>query len=328
VTDEDEALVCGVRSGDRRALARAITLLESTHPGHRARAESVLEALYAHAGRAMRIAISGPPGVGKSTFVETLGLHVISLGHRVAVLAIDPSSSRSGGAILGDKTRMERLSRDERAFIRPSPAGASLGGVAERTREAIVVCEAAGYDLIIVETVGVGQSQTAAAGMVDAFVLMQLPNAGDDLQALKKGIVEMADLFVVNKADLDAAAARAQAGHLEMALGLLHPAVRGWRPPVLLASGLNGTGIAEFWDAVRGFERAMREGAEFDARRRRQALEWMWALIDAGLRENFRRHPSVGRQVDGLREAVTQGKTTPVAAAALLLRAARQKLPD
>jgi LAO/AO transport system kinase len=328
VTEEDQALLSGVRSGDRRALARAITLLESAHPGHRTRAESLLEALHVHAGRSLRIAISGPPGVGKSTFIETLGLHVVSLGHRLAVLAIDPSSGRSGGAILGDKTRMERLSRDERAFIRPSPAGASLGGVAERTREAIIVCEAAGYDVILVETVGVGQSQTAAAGMVDAFVLMQLPNAGDDLQALKKGIVEMADLFVVNKVDLDAAAARAQAGHLEMALGLLHPAIRQWRPPVLLASGLNGTGIAEFWDAVRSFERAMRDCAEFEARRRRQALEWMWALIDTGLRDNFRRHPSVGRQVDGLRDAVTQGKTTPVAAAALLLRAASEKLPD
>ncbi|HWA39503.1 MAG TPA: methylmalonyl Co-A mutase-associated GTPase MeaB [Burkholderiales bacterium] len=324
MTEEDQALVDGVRAGERRALARAITLLESTHPEHRARAEAVLEALHGHAGRSLRIAISGPPGVGKSTFIESLGLHVLSLGHRLAVLAIDPSSGRTGGAILGDKTRMEQLSRDERAFIRPSPAGASLGGVAERTREAIIVCEAAGYDVIVVETVGVGQSQTAAAGMVDAFVLMQLPNAGDDLQALKKGIVELADLFVVNKADLDAAAARAAAGHIEMALGLLRPSVPQWRPPVLLASGLSGSGIAEFWEAVRRYERAMRECGEFEARRRRQALEWMWALIDSGLREGFRRHPAVERQVDGLGDAVRDGRTTPVAAAAILLRAAKE----
>ncbi|MFM7530996.1 MAG: methylmalonyl Co-A mutase-associated GTPase MeaB, partial [Rubrivivax sp.] len=250
---EDEALQAALAGppgpAQRRALAKAITLIESTRPEHRARADALLDALLPRTGGALRLGISGVPGVGKSTFIEALGLHLVALGHRVAVLAVDPSSSLSGGSILGDKARMERLSTRAQAFIRPSPSGGTLGGVAEKTREAILLCEAAGHEVVIVETVGVGQSETAVAGMTDLFVLVQLPNAGDDLQAIKKGVMELADLVLVNKADLDAdAATRAQA-QLTSALRWLgphaHAAVR-----VMLLSALKGQGVAEFWQAA------------------------------------------------------------------------------
>jgi LAO/AO transport system kinase len=321
----DRDLFEGVRRGERRALAKAITLLESTRPEHRERADRLLNELLAHTGGSVRIGISGVPGVGKSTFIEALGLFLIARGHRVAVLAIDPSSSLSGGAILGDKTRMERLSVHEAAYIRPSPTSGTLGGVAERTRETLLVCEAAGYDVVIVETVGVGQSETAVAGMTDLFVLMQLPNAGDDLQALKKGVMELADLVVIHKADLDPdAATRAQA-QITSALRLfgLHGSAgsRGvrWRPRVLQASAPTGQGLEAFWEAVEAFLREARAGGAFEARRRRQATAWMWEIIRAGLQHAFRAAPGMRPALAAALEDVAAARVAPSAAARALL---------
>ncbi len=313
----DQALLEGVRHGERRALAKAITLLESTRADHRARADDMLNALLPHTGRGMRLGISGVPGVGKSTFIEALGLALIARGHRVAVLAIDPSSSLSGGSILGDKTRMERLSTDDAAYIRPSPASGTLGGVAEKTREAMLVCEAAGYDVVIVETVGVGQSETAVASMTDLFVLLQLPNAGDDLQAIKKGVMELADLVVVNKADIDpAAATRAQAqitGSLRLFAG------HDDAPRVLTMSALKGDGFDAFWSAVEAFHARRRASGEFEARRKRQALAWMWDIVHARLQADFRRHAAVRKALPQTLADVTEARVAPSAAARSLL---------
>jgi LAO/AO transport system kinase len=284
----------------------------------------VLEALLPHTGRSLRIGISGAPGVGKSTFVEALGLHLIGLGHRLAVLAVDPSSSVTGGSILGDKTRMEELSRAPEAFIRPSPASGSLGGVAARTREALLVCEAAGFDVIIVETVGVGQSETAVARMTDLMVLLQLPIAGDDLQAIKKGIVELADLIVINKADL-APAKAAEAQHtLKSALAILRPASARWQPPVLALSALDGKGVPAFWIEVERFRDLMQASGDFAARRRDQARDWMWHLIDERLRADFRAHAGVHAELAATEAAVAAGRMTPAMAAAKLLARARE----
>lgn len=240
----------GVLAGQRRALARAITLVESSRADHQQAAGEMLARLLPHAGKSVRVGISGVPGVGKSTFIEALGLHLIDKGHKVAVLAVDPSSSLSGGSILGDKTQMERLSVSPQAFIRPSPAAGSLGGVAAHTRESVLICEAAGFDVVIVETVGVGQSEIAVAGMTDVFVLLQLPNAGDDLQAIKRGIVELADLIVYNKVDLDPEAAELAMGKMRNSLGMLRSAHAAWRPPVLGVSALRGDGMETFWQTV------------------------------------------------------------------------------
>ncbi|WP_211309617.1 methylmalonyl Co-A mutase-associated GTPase MeaB [Thauera aromatica] len=315
----DRALVDGVLARQLRPLAKAITLIESQREDHKARAQGVLEALLPHTGGAMRVGISGVPGVGKSTFIEALGLYLIEQGLRVAVLAVDPSSSLSGGSILGDKTRMERLSQNPAAFIRPSPSAGSLGGVAEKTRETMLVCEAAGFDVLIVETVGVGQSETAVAGMTDLFCLLQLPNAGDELQAIKKGIMELADLIVINKADLDPAAAMRAKAQIKTALHMLRPASPNWTVPVLTLSALKKEGIAEFWQAVSDYRRTLTASGEFDARRRHQALAWMWELIDAGLRSRFRTHPQVKHALPGFARAVEEGTTTPSAAALRLL---------
>ena len=301
-----EALRSVDAAAARRSLAKAITLLESTRADHRIDADELLNALLPHTGRSLRLGISGVPGVGKSTFIEALGLRLIERGHRVAVLAVDPSSSLSGGSILGDKTRMERLSVHPAAFIRPSPASGTLGGVAEKTREAMLVCEAAGFDVVIVETVGVGQSETAVAGMTDIFVLLQLPNAGDDLQAMKKGVMELADLIVVNKADLDAdAATRAQA---QMSGSTRHP-------PVLLASALRDEGIADFWDAVQRLLQQRRDSGEFESRRRRQSLAWMWDIVQARLLADFRHHPAVRAALAATSRAVSESRIAPSAAA-------------
>ena len=319
VDARDTPLVDGLLGGNRRALAKAITLAESTLPDHQRRAQKVLEALLPHTGRSMRIGISGVPGVGKSTFIEALGVYLIEAGHRIAVLAVDPSSSVHGGSILGDKTRMELLSQRTEAFIRPSPASGSLGGVAEHTREALLLCEAAGYDIIIVETVGVGQSETAVAGMTDAFVLLQLPNAGDDLQAIKKGIIELADLVVFNKADIDPTAAQLAAAQMRSALSMLHPASPNWQPPVLTLSATRKDGLENFWQIIEKFRVALTASGEFAARRRHQALAWMWQQIDSGLRSHFREHPSVKSELGELSAAVDAGTTTPTAAARHLL---------
>lgn len=315
----DLELVEGVLARRPRALAKVITLVESTRRDHQTRAEAVLAALLPHTGRAIRLGISGAPGAGKSTFIEALGLHLIERGHRVAVLAVDPSSTRSGGAILGDKTRMEKLSTQPNAFIRPSPSGGSLGGVAEKTREAMLVCEAAGFDVVIVETVGVGQSETAVAGMVDAFVLLQLPNAGDDLQAIKKGIVELADIVVINKADLDPKAAEFAKHQFENALGLLRSTTAHWRPTVLTLSARTGAGVADFWQVVERHRKTLEESGELAQKRRRQALDWMWTLIDAELRSRFRHHEGVRQDLEKVSRCVTAGRMTPAAAAHRLL---------
>ena len=320
----------------RRAIAKAITLLESTREDHRMQADELLTALLPHTGKALRLGISGVPGVGKSTFIEVLGLNLIARGHRVAVLTIDPSSTVSGGSILGDKTRMEQLSVHERAYIRPSPSSGTLGGVAEKTREAMLVCEAAGYDVVIVETVGVGQSETAVANMTDMFVLMQLPNAGDDLQAIKKGVMELADLVVINKADIDAdAAMRAQAqitsamrlfGLVNNAMGKAQAEVydQHWHPQVLQLSALHNKGVDEFWKAVSRFRALQTANGLLAQRRQQQSLAWMWERIDAGLKTSFRQDPAVASLLPALAAQVASGQL-PASSAARQLLAAHNK---
>lgn len=319
LSNEDAELVAGVRAREIRALAKTITLIESNRADHRARAQQIVNQLLPEARHVMRIGLSGTPGVGKSTFIEALGLYLIAQGHRVAVLAVDPSSSVNGGSILGDKTRMERLSMEANAYIRPSPARGSLGGVAAHTRETMLVCEAAGFDVIIVETVGVGQSETAVAAMTDTFVLLQQPHAGDDLQAIKKGIVELADLIVVNKVDIDRNAAQIAMGQIQSALTLLRGLTPDWRPPVLGVSAVNSDGIEQFWKAVLQHRETLSATGRLEEKRRKQALDWMWALIDAGLQERFRGHKAVQAALPAQLAAVTSGFVTPAAAAAFLL---------
>ena len=323
-----EAIVGGQGMAQRRAMAKAITLLESTRADHRAQGDALLTALLPHTGKSLRLGLSGVPGVGKSTFIEALGLHLVGQGHRVAVLTIDPSSTVSGGSILGDKTRMERLSVEERAFIRPSPSGGTLGGVADKTREALLVCEAAGYDVVIVETVGVGQSETAVASMTDCFVLLQLPNAGDDLQAIKKGVMEIADLVVINKADIDPDAATRARATITSSLRLLgqhgrpehaaHDSTH-WHPTVLQLSALKFEGIEAFWAEIRRFEHLQAANGERDARRQRQAKAWMWERIDAGLKQRFREHPAVREALAATTRQVLGGELPASTAARQLL---------
>jgi len=325
VTPLAQTLLASPNPAQRRAIAKAITLLESTRPADRPRADALLDALLPHTGKSFRLGLSGVPGVGKSTFIETLGLQLISQGHRVAVLAIDPSSTVSGGSILGDKTRMERLSVHEQAFIRPSPSSGTLGGVAEKTREALLVFEAAGYDFLIVETVGVGQNEVAVAGMTDMFVLMQLPNAGDDLQAIKKGVTELADLVVINKADLDETAATRARAQITSALRLLgphgHSARAGhdaapWQPRVIQLSALRGgAGLDEFHASLAAFRQQQAASGRFDQRRQQQNEAWMWERIQAGLTQRFRSHPAVIEQLPLLALQVREG-TVPASVAA------------
>jgi LAO/AO transport system kinase len=313
----------GVLRSDRRAVAKAITLIESSRRDHHARAEALLEALLPHTGGGFRIGVSGAPGAGKSTFIEAFGLHLTARGHRVAVLAVDPSSAISGGSILGDKTRMERLARDPNAFIRPSPSGGTLGGVAHKTREALAVCEAAGYDVVIVETVGVGQSETAVAGMTDFFVLIALPNAGDDLQAIKRGIVELTDLVLVNKEDLDPRAAELARTQLANAFSLLRQRDAWWVPPVMKLSATTGAGLAAFWERATEFRVAATANGALAARRKAQALDWMTALVEHEIRARFYQLPAVKEELAALRRAVTDGTMTPASAAARLLALAK-----
>lgn len=332
---EDQALVdaiCGPGSKpgpeQRRAMAKAITLLESTRVDHRLRADDVLNAVLPKSGQSFRLGISGVPGVGKSTFIEALGLYLIDKGHRVAVLAIDPSSSVSGGSILGDKTRMEFLSVNEKAFIRPSPSSGNLGGVAEKTREAMLVAEAAGHDVVIVETVGVGQSETAVANMTDMFVLLQLPNAGDDLQAIKKGVMELADLVVINKVDLDPDAATRAQVQIMSSLRLFsmhgnpdhaHHDETLWHPKVMKLSALKAEGITEFWDTVTSFKNIQSKHGHLSDRRRQQAQSWMWERIEAGLKQNFRANLQVQKLLPELTAAVNDGTVAASVAARRLL---------
>ena len=319
---EVTSLADAIRERDRRALARALTLVESTRPDHRGRAEALLSLLLPATGGSARIGISGAPGVGKSTFIEALGLLLADAGRRVAVLAVDPSSEVSGGSILGDKTRMERLSRHPNAFIRPSPSGGALGGVARRSRETLLLMEAAGYEVVLVETVGVGQSETAVAEMTDSFLLLLAPAGGDELQGIKKGIVELADLLVVTKADGDLipSAERAR-GDYTGALAILAPGT-GWQPPVLSCSALTGTGIAEVWQAVLGHRAALGDGG-LAAKRSAQARRWMWREVEDGLIAALRADPEVAARLGSLERAVASGRLTPGEAAADLLKAFR-----
>ncbi|HUL09675.1 MAG TPA: methylmalonyl Co-A mutase-associated GTPase MeaB [Candidatus Acidoferrum sp.] len=311
-----EDLADSVIAGDRRALARAITLIESTRADHRAEAAALLERLLPAAGKSIRLGISGAPGVGKSSFIEAFGLHLIGQGHRVAVLAVDPSSKIGGGSILGDKTRMAGLAADERAFIRPSPAGATLGGVARRTRESISAVEAAGFDVVVVETVGVGQSETAVADLVDMFVLILQPGGGDDLQGMKRGIVELADLILVNKSDGElAAAAGRTAADYQHALRLLRAPTPGWTPEVRQCSALSGAGIAEVWQSVERFRQALSADGRLQRRRSEQAKAALHAELSESLLAALRRNPSVARRLAELEKGVAAGRLSPAAAA-------------
>ena len=310
-----------VRAGDRRSLARAITLVESTRSDHRDEAVALLDELLPATGGAVRVGISGAPGAGKSTFIEALGLHLVDHGHRLAVLAVDPSSSRSGGSILGDKTRMELLARRPEAFIRPSPSGGTLGGVARRTREALLVCEAAGHDVVLVETVGVGQSEVAVAGMVDVFVLLLAPGAGDDLQGVKRGIVELADVVVVNKADGDlAAAAERTVADYANALHFLRSRTEGWEVRVERASALLGEGIDRVWSAIEAHEAMLTAGGVLATRRAEQARDWMWSEVNDGLLDALASDPAVAAEMHALEDDVRAGAVSPTAAAQRILR--------
>ncbi|MET0628457.1 MAG: methylmalonyl Co-A mutase-associated GTPase MeaB [Acidimicrobiia bacterium] len=313
-------LAKGVLDGDRRSLARAITLAESTRVDHRTDAEELLAELLPHTGGAVRIGISGAPGAGKSTFIEALGLHLIERGHRVAVLAVDPSSTRSGGSILGDKTRMEQLTRADDAFVRPSPTRGTLGGVARRTREVLLLCEAAAFDVVLVETVGVGQSEVAVAAMVDLFLVLVSPGGGDELQGIKRGIMELADLVVVNKADGDlAAAAATTASDYAAALHLVRPRTPAWSAQVLTCSALRGTGIAEVWTAIEAYCTAV--ASELDDRRADQAQAWMWSEVTETLVASLRADPAVAELAARLEADVAAGTVTPTAAAQAVLQA-------
>ena len=312
----------GVRAGNVRALAKAITLIESRNLDHSLAATTLLDELLPDTGRSIRIGISGVPGAGKSTFIEAFGMHLISQGHRVAVLAVDPSSQLSGGSILGDKTRMEELARQANAFIRPSPAGQTLGGVARKTRETMLVCEAAGFDVVIVETVGVGQSEITVASMVDFFLLLQLPNAGDELQGIKRGVMEIADAILINKAEGDnrprAELARQQYVN---ALHMLKPKSLNWQVPALLCSALHGEGIAEAWTTIQEFQTRMQQSGELETKRRLQASDWMWTLLMDDIKEMFLRDRNVEALLGPVQDAVADGTTTPSAAARRLLEA-------
>jgi LAO/AO transport system kinase len=317
-----EDFVSGVLAGDRARLARAITLVESGSRLHEAQAQEVLNRLLPHTGKARRIGITGVPGVGKSTFIETFGCCLVDQGHKLAVLAIDPTSARSGGSILGDKTRMERLCQSPNAFIRPSPSGDSLGGVARRTRETILLCEAAGFDTILVETVGVGQTEVALRSMVDFFLLLLLPGAGDELQGIKKGIVEMADLVLINKADGDNRFRAQQAkADQDAVLHYLQPATPGWKTEVIMASGLTAEGVPEVWKRIERFFAELEPKGTISRRRQKQALEWLSDLIHDELRRQFYHDPRVTDALPELEAALLRGEMTPVRAAKILLEA-------
>lgn len=309
-----------VAAGNRAALARAITLMESRRADHREKARSLLQELMPRTGKAVRIGITGVPGVGKSTTIDALGSMLTEKGHKVAVLAVDPSSTRTGGAILGDKTRMARLSADPNAFIRPSPSSGTLGGVAAKTRETMLLCEAAGFDVILVETVGVGQSETAVADLTDFFLVLMLPGAGDELQGIKKGILELADLIAVNKADDAAAKAKAAAAEYKAALHILAPASPTWTPPVLTISGLTGQGLDEVWTKVLDHRKRLEATGELAGKRRAQDTKWMWALVNERLHERLTHDPALKKRVPEIEKAIAEGTLPPNAGASEIVK--------
>jgi LAO/AO transport system kinase len=323
MTTPVEELAAAVRSGDRAALPRAITLVESTRPDHREQAQQLLLELMPESASAMHVGITGVPGVGKSTTIEALGMYLIEQGHRVAVLAVDPSSTRTGGSILGDKTRMARLAVHPDAYIRPSPTSGTLGGVAKATRETIVLLEAAGFDVILVETVGVGQSEVTVSNMVDTFVFLTLARTGDQLQGIKKGVLELADIVVVNKADGEhATEAKAAARELTGAIRLIYPRETLWRPPVLTMSALHGTGLSELWDTVLKHRQVLTDAGEFEARRRAQQVDWTWSMVRDTVLDRVLSHPAVRKIRAEVERQVRDGELTPALAAQQLLDAA------
>jgi len=304
-----------VRDGDRASLARAITLVESKRSDHQKRAHQLVQVLLPHTGSAIRIGITGAPGVGKSSTIDALGTHLTGLGHRVAVLAVDPSSTRTGGSILGDKTRMAKLAIDPNAFVRPSPSSGTLGGVAAKTRETMLLCEAAGHDVVLVETVGIGQSETAVAEMTDFFLALMLPGAGDELQGIKKGLVELADMIAVNKADGDnIPRARAAAAEYRAALHILSARSPNWTPPVVTYSALTGDGIAELWSQVLTHRERMSASGEYAARRRDQQVTWMWAMLEERLFARLRSDPSLRARLPQIEAAVADGRLSAMVA--------------
>jgi LAO/AO transport system kinase len=318
--NDPDQYVTGVLNRDRLTLARTITLIESTLPAHQELARTIVDRLLPYTGRSIRVGITGVPGAGKSSFIERFGTMLTGRGHRVAVLAIDPSSSRSGGSILGDKTRMEKLAIDPNAFIRPSPSSGTLGGVGRRTREAMLVCEAAGYDVVIIETMGVGQAETTVASMVDFFLVLMIAGAGDELQGIKKGVLEMADAIVINKADGDNLV-RAESAQKEYqsALNMLMPASPNWRPPVLTCSAMEGRGIDTIWETILAHRDKLTVSGEMAEKRKNQALDWMAFLLDEGLRQWFYTSPYVREALPALRRNVAEQKISPTAAADSLL---------
>ena len=320
------ALAEAIRGGDRAALARAITLIESTRIDHRSQAQELLLQLMPQAGSAMHVGITGVPGVGKSTTIEALGMYLIRQGHRVAVLAVDPSSTRTGGSILGDKTRMAQLAVHPAAYIRPSPTSGTLGGVARATRETIVLLEAAGFDVILVETVGIGQSEVTVANMVDTFVFFTLARTGDQLQGIKKGVLELADIVVVNKADgQHAIEAQAAARELAAAIRLIYPRETIWRPPVLTMSALTGDGLLQLWDAVLKHRDVLTAAGEFEARRRAQQVDWTWSMVRDTVLDRVLTHPAVTAMRAEVERKVRDGKLTPALAAQQILDAAERQ---
>ena len=310
------SLAADIRAGNRAALARAITLVESRREDHQAAARELVQALLPSTGKAYRVGITGSPGVGKSTTIDTLGMYLIEQGHRVAVLAVDPSSARTGGSILGDKTRMAQLSNDERAFIRPSPSSGTLGGVAAKTREAMLLCEAAGFDVVLVETVGVGQSETAVCDMTDIFLALMLPGGGDELQGIKKGLIELADMIAINKADGDnVKRANRTAADYRGAMKILTPRSKHWFPPVLTYSGLTGTGVPELWQKIVEHRTAMNASGEFTARRSEQQVKWMWSMFEERMKARLRSDVTIRARVKQIEARVGNGSTSPALAA-------------
>lgn len=315
-----DSYVQGILDNNRRMIAKTMTLIESSLKDHQQISSQVIEKILPYTGKSIRLGITGVPGVGKSTFIENLGVYLADLGHKVAVLAVDPSSQRSGGSILGDKTRMEKLAAHENAFIRPSPAGETLGGVATKTREIMLICEAAGYDVILVETVGVGQSEITVASMTDFFLVLMIAGAGDELQGIKKGVLELADAIAINKADGENLAAVKQAkGDLEMAMHMITPETPTWSTPVLTCSSLVEEGTKEVWETVLDHHEKFKNSGEFLKRRKKQSLEWMWALVEAGLKQRFKDNAKINKQIPVISQQVENKKISSSAAAEMLL---------